>query len=508
VWRVEGERVRPLAGEYGAWWPPLDGEEAHAVTTPDGSAWLAPIPDCPGCWVQLGPDDLDEAVRPARARAAGIVLSEVMRGEREAGQVAAELATRYEEIDLLYTIADILGHTVRLEEAAQTIAREVADVVGARRASIMVHDEAIGALRMVAGRGLERYDTGPVPIDDPDSISARVFRERRMLSFDASMPGPHPGAGPGRGYKGSSFLSLPIIYQAPGGDPRPIGVINLTDRIGTDAFTAGHKKLLAAIANQVGAAIENARLVEGERRRVRLDTELVLAHGLQSALMQPQAALVRGAEFGAQTRSAETVGGDFYKFVRLRDVIGVLVGDVSSHGITAAMLMAHVIAAAGIVAAEIREPERVLARLAEVLGDELTRAEMHVSLFYGVINARLGTLRYANAGHPQAFLMHAGGEADRLAATAPPLGLGDGARIGGARLPWHLGADLLCLFSDGFSETANAAGERYGEERLLSVVREHLTRPATAIVEATFADVERFAPGPAADDRTLVVVRR
>ena len=500
--------MRRLSGEHEAWWPPLAGSVGHAVTTPEGVAWVEPVPEFGGFWVQLGPDDADGATRPARARAAASVLSEVLRGEREAAQVAGELATRYEEIDLLYTIADILGRTVRLEEAAQTITREVADVVGARRASIMVYDEQANALRMVAGRGLERFHTDPVPIDDHDSIAARVFRNREMLAFDASSPGKHPGHGPGRGYKGASFMALPIIYQAPGGEPRPVGVINLTDRIGSDTFTAGHKKLLAAIANQIGAAIENARLVERERRRVRLDTELVLARDLQAALMQPHVGLMEGADFGARTQSAEEVGGDFYKLIDLREAMGVLIGDVSSHGLTAAMLMAHVIAAAGIVAHGTREPERALRKLLDVIGGELQRAEMHVAVFYAVINPRRKTLRYANAGHPQAFLVRgADGEATRLAATAPPLGLGDSS-IAGATVPWQPGEDLLCLFSDGFSETEGASRERYGEDRLLRLVKRNLKASAAEIVDAAFEDVESFAPGAAADDRTLVLVRR
>lgn len=478
------------------------------MDTPDGPAWLEPLPGLHGHWVQLGPDGSDAESRPGRARAAAIVMAEVLRADREAGQVAAELATRYEEIDLLYTIADILGHTVKLEEAAQTIAREVADVVGARRASILVFDDTIGALRMVAGRGLERFHTEPIRIDDQNSIAARVFREGQMLAFDSSSPGPHPGSGPERGYKGTSFLSLPIIYQPPGGDARPIGVINLTDRVGSDAFTAGHKKLLTAIANQVGAAIENARLVESERRRVRLDTELQLARGIQAAILQPQTAHVRGVDVGARTKSADEVGGDFYKLIGMRDAVGVLVGDVSSHGLAAALLMTHVVAAAGIIAQSAREPERALRRLFDVIGDELARTEMHVSIFYGIIDPRRGTLRYANAGHPQAFLVSGDKDPLRLLATAPPLGLGDLKQLKGEKLPWQAGRDLLCVFSDGFSETAGATGERYGEERVLSVVRRHAEMTAPQIVDAVFTDVEAFATGPADDDRTMVLVRR
>src|SRR2546427_5573592 len=96
----------------------------------------------------------------------------------------------------------------------------------------------------------------------PCSVAARVFREGRIVSYDPTDPtAPNPGCPVGRQYKGKAFLSVPVLYGAPGQKSRPIGVINLTDRVGEDAFTAGDRKLVAAIANQIGAAIENARLV-------------------------------------------------------------------------------------------------------------------------------------------------------------------------------------------------------------------------------------------------------
>jgi sigma-B regulation protein RsbU (phosphoserine phosphatase) len=348
-------------------------------------------------------------------------------------------------------------------------------------------------------------------VNDPDSIAAHVFREQAMLVFDDTVPGPRRGVGgQERDYKGGSFVSLPITYAPPGGALRRVGVINLTDRIGADAFTASHKRLLAAVASEVGAAIENARLVESERHRVRMDTELALAHELQAALMQPASALAEVGDIGARTQSADAVGGDFYRVVSLRSgALGVMFGDVSSHGLTAAMIMAHAIAAAGFVAQTSSSAEHALERLLEVIGDELRRTEMHVALFYGIVDGRHGVLRYANAGHPQAFLLRAGGrEVQRLEATAPPLGLGIGRRVGGASVAWRKGEDILCLFTDGISETANAAGERFGEARLLAAVGREAARPAREIVDAVFRDLERFGgAGAGADDRTLVVLR-
>jgi sigma-B regulation protein RsbU (phosphoserine phosphatase) len=448
----------------------------------------------------------------AAATAAAALLGELLHLEREATLIAGELSTRYEEIDLLYTISDILGRTVALDEAAKRIAREVSDVVGARRASIMVHDEGAQVLRVVGGRGLELYQVTPVRVDDPVSIAARVFRNQAPLGADATSPGVYPGVGGAeRGYRGMSFLTVPITYAPPGGEPRPVGVINLTDRIGEDSFTAGHRKLIAAIANQVGAAIENARLVEVERQRARQNAELALAHDLQLALLPSPGILAKRGDVAARAETAESLGGDFFDLISLRrDAVGVTIGDVAGHGVAAALLMAHVVSALGILAQSSATPQETMERLLEAIGDELRRAETHLSLFYGVVDRRRGMLQYANAGHPHAFVLPAeGGAAVRLSATAPPLGLGTDIRIGGAEVPWRHRRDVLCLFTDGLSESRNAAGIPYGEERLLAVVRRHQHgMRAERIVAAVFEDIESFGAASVHDDRTLLILRR
>lgn len=498
-----------LSGEHGAWWPELDGEDGHSIVARGGEAWLEPIPRVPGTWVQLGPDQSSAATRPQRARAAAAIVAETFASEREAAQVAGELSARYEEINLLYSISETLGRTVQLEEAARIIVKEVSDVVGARRASIMAYDPDADVLRVVAGRGLEVAQLAPVPADDECSVAAKVFRECEAISYDPRDPTPNPGCSDGRTYRTESFLSVPILYVRASGPPRPVGVINLTDRLGEDAFSAGDKKLVMAIAYQVGAAIENARLVQEERKRERLSTELELAHHLQLALLPGPSLLAAVGDVGARCQAAESVGGDFYKLIPLGGrKVGVLIGDVSSHGIGAALLMASAISAATVVAQSAPTPQEALHRLLAVMGDDLVRTEMYISLFYAVVDSEQGVLRYANAGHPYAFLLPGGeGEPHRLGATAPPFGLAPGGVIGGAETPWERHKDLLCLFTDGFTESRGSTGRNYGERRLLETVRRHAARPAREIVDAVFRDVAEFSSHSAEDDRTLVLLR-
>ena len=116
------------------------------------------------------------------------LVGALLEAERQRAFLSEELTSRYEEIDLLYAISEILGQTVRLEEATQTIVREVSTVVGARRASIMVFDESAGVLRTVAARGFGADGLTPVSVDDECSIAARVYRERRVVAYDPSQP--------------------------------------------------------------------------------------------------------------------------------------------------------------------------------------------------------------------------------------------------------------------------------------------------------------------------------
>ncbi len=470
----------------------------------DGPARFQPIPTVADTWLEVqGAGNGQGAAQLAE------VVGAVMEAEEETGQVAAELSGRYEEIDLIYTISEILGHTIRLDEAASRILREVSAVVRARRATLLVHDPRAHVLRLVAARGVELEKMDPIEVDDPKSITARVFREMRIISYDpndqrAQKP-PNPVE---RQYRGLAFLSVPVVYASPGRVPTPIGVINLTDRTGEDAFTAGDRKLVAAIANQIGAAIENARLVERDLSQQRVRRELELAHDLQLKLLPSPAVVASKGDVAARCRPAESVGGDFYNLLSLRDErIGVMIGDVSSHGFGAALIMALAMAASGIHAETAESPHEAVRRLETSLAEELEETEMFLTLCYAVADPAKGRLMYANAGHPHAFLVSTEtGAITRLEATRPPLGLGDGGKE--RELPFERGKAILCLFTDGLADARGPAGDRFGEQRVLGHVVNLRTRPARHILEAVFTDIAAYTGGaPANDDRTLVLLK-
>lgn len=504
LWRFDGRGLRLAAGRDPGWSPSLpDG--AGPATTPGGTVWLEPVGEIEGFWIEVEGEPEHARVGASRALPA---LAAILDSERHRGYLAEELSSRYEEIDLLYAISEILGQTVRLEEATQTIVREVSTVVGARRASIMVYDETAGVLRTVAARGFGVEGLAPVSLDDQHSIAARVYREQRVIAHDPPLPGLATEEDEeGRGYRGQAFLSVPICYGATDAPVRCIGVINLTDRLGGDRFTVTDRKLVAAVANQIGAAVENARLVERDMKQQRMSQELQLAHDLQLKLLPSPSVLAGDAVVAARCIPADSVGGDFYTFTRLgRGRVGVMLGDVSSHGFSAALVMALVMSAAGIHAAAALTPDETLAALQESLTTELATTEMYFSVFYGLLDPLTRRLSYANAGHPYAFRVPRTGDPERLETTAPPLGLGTAGAIRRLQLPWGFGTDLLVLWTDGLADARNEAGEPFGEARLLARVCALRSEPPEAIVEGVLAEAEAFGSRPT-DDRTILVMR-
>ena len=458
-----------------------------------GGGWLRPLGAGQDLWLETPAGREGDAMHA--------LLGLFLRADRQSVDLSVELATRYEEIDLLYTLNDILGQALRLEDAAGTIIRAVSDVVGAARASLAVVDEGARLLRIVAVQGFDGGSTGPIQLDDAESVAARAVREGQPQVGDGAATGSR-----GRGYRGGAYLSVPIVYRAPGGSSRCVGVINLTDRVRDGRFTPTEQKLVTAAANQIGAAIELSRLVARQREQQRLQNELELAHDLQRSLLPAPEVLRGDAEVAVRCVPAERVGGDFYYFHRLGlGLVGVMVGDVSSHGISAAIVMAGVMAAAGIHAVGGDTPDLTLTALGGSLASRMSSSENYLTVFYGILDPIHRRLTWANAGHPHAFRMPAEGEPERLEATAPPLGLSVAA-IGQRSIPWVSGKDLLCLWTDGMVDATNPSGDRFGEARLLAALSARRAWTPELIVAEVMADVDAFSASPA-DDRTLLVLR-
>jgi len=442
-----------------------------------------------------------EAVSAALTAALELAFS----ANREIQFFTSELSERFEEINLLYSISETLGSTLDFANGARKIVSEVRDVLGAKRGSLWVYRGEDDALHLVAEVGDDGRIT-PISTQDPDAITSMVFREGRAIIASRRATSSERRAGNAE----DSFLSVPIRYSPGTGQSRTVGVVNLIGRQDGSRFSSSNQKLLAAIASQVGAAIENNRLVRESVSKERMAREMELAHDLQMKLL-PDASKFAAAEAAARVVPTELVGGDLFQLFELPGGrVGVMLGDVSLHGFPSALIMTLTMSAAGIYAREADSPAAVLRKLDNALGDELASTDMYLTLFYGVIDPAAGALAYSNAGHPHAFALRADGSAERLAATDPPMGFAGPESYHEVRVDWHSPDDLLLLFTDGLPDSLRRDTDARGAEDLVvqTAVR-HRSRSAADIVEALFdLSAEHEQGAPLGDDRTALVVRR
>jgi phosphoserine phosphatase RsbU/P len=469
---------------------------------PHGQRLVAVIPGPRRAWLTVGPCAASTHTLEGYLKFLLPVVGQYLQASMEVEHAANELAERYEEINLLYTISEILGRTVTLEEAAATILTEISETVGARRASILVHDRVTDTLQVVAALGVSPLEAPPIAADDQCSVSARVFRTQHPQIVEAD----EMRCAAEESYRRGAMLSVPIMWTTPEGG-EPLGVVNLSDRRAGQPFTAGDQKLVAAIATQIGTAIQNARLVRASLNQQRLVSEMQLAHDLQMRLLPDPGVVAPHATVAARVVPADSVGGDLYNLFRLPERrTGIMIGDVSGHGYRAALIMALAMSASAIHAQTTADPGETLNALLASLRDELATTEMFISTFYAVVDPARSMLRYANTGHPHAFVIGASGGVERLPALDPPLGMVEGSPNTGSR-PWNPD-DLLLLFTDGISEARNRQDDRLGESAVLDIVLRHRAAPPAQILEAVFEALnQHIGDTPRRDDLTLVLVR-
>ncbi|MEP6779041.1 MAG: GAF domain-containing SpoIIE family protein phosphatase [Gemmatimonadaceae bacterium] len=432
----------------------------------------------------------------------------VKRIARERDGATRELAERYEEISLLYTIGELLGSSTSVEAVAGTLLRELAITVGAPRAAFLIFDAERAALEPIATLGIVGSKYPAIATADATHIGARAYQIAGAIvdiGREAQVSEPILAA------SGGSVLAAAITRANAGDDTDtgPLGVVILGGRADDTPFSAGDRKLVTAVASQVGTALHNTRLVRASVEREQFARELRLAHDLQLKLLPDARVVGPEARAAARVIPAESVGGDFYLFSRLdARRTGVMIGDVSGHGYQAALVMALALSAAAIHVQAAADPAATLEAVRRSIADELQSTDMSLSLCYAIIDTVAQELRYANAGHPHAFRLGVDGNAVRLSAMSPPLGLGDAPVRGGA-LQWRKG-DRVLMFTDGLVDARDPLDNRVGETLILNAAK---TVPASAgpgpLVNHLFECVEQHAQGiPPRDDLAALVVDR
>ncbi|NBV82899.1 HAMP domain-containing protein, partial [bacterium] len=255
--------------------------------------------------------------------------------------------------------------------------------------------------------------------------------------------------------------------------------------------------------NQALAAyIQNLQVTIAEKKAI--ESELSIAREIQlNMLPKLETQHPSGSLIQAYMAPATAVGGDFYDAITIGDYLILSVGDVSGHGVPAALNMAICITLIRSIAAQTQDPSQIVHRVNNALCQHNDTA-MFITLFLGVIHLKTGRLNYCLAGHPAPYILSSGTLTALAMTQGIPLGIESDFQFNSSGITLQP-QDHLIGFSDGIIEATNPQKELYGEGRLETTLTQHSALDPKSLCKTVIADVSKFSNGsPQADDITLL----
>jgi sigma-B regulation protein RsbU (phosphoserine phosphatase) len=247
------------------------------------------------------------------------------------------------------------------------------------------------------------------------------------------------------------------------------------------------------------------RALDNAERLVALDKELGIARRIQSSILPSAMPEVAGLAVAARYHPMTAVAGDFYDFLELgKGRLGILVADVSGHGVPAALIASMVKVAIAAQKAQGDRPAAVLAGMHETLSGRL--GGQYVTAAYLFLDRESGVMRYGGAGHPPLLHWRAGEPTARaLEENGLPLGLMDVAHYQTLEQPLRVG-DRFLLYTDGLVEATNPAGEFFGLEGVTAAVAAGPGVSTDEVADRIVGKTLAWSNGTAADDLTVLLV--
>lgn len=251
-------------------------------------------------------------------------------------------------------------------------------------------------------------------------------------------------------------------------------------------------------------------MINGLRHRIQLLTALKLAEEVQQNLLPQKPPSLVGLDVAGTSKYCDETGGDYYDYLAFSEgTLGVVVADVSEHGVGAALLMTTARALIRQRAAMAGDIARIVTDVNQELNKDVKETGRFMTMFFLKIDVSSKTLHWVRAGHDPAIVYDPGEDTfDELAGEGMALGVDRKIDFHEfSRQGWTAGS-VIVLGTDGIREALNMEGEMFGLDRLRQAIRRNVTKSADAMLKAIFDELSAFRrKAPQQDDMTLVVVK-
>ncbi len=299
----------------------------------------------------------------------------------------------------------------------------------------------------------------------------------------------------------SSLVVVPLVSHT-----GPLGILYVTKDT-EFGFFKDDVDVISAFADHATIAIENARLINKSIERERLLREMLLAQEMQRKLLPQSLPQFPSLDMDAVSIPAFEVGGDYYDFLQLSPhQLGVVVGDVSGKGVSAAFYMSEVKGIFQALGRLYPSPREFMIKANEALASSIDKHSF-ISLIYAVVDVTSGTLTLSRAGHCP-MLHISNGSATYIRPSGMGLGLSKDSTFADSMEEHKITlreGDVCVFYTDGVTE-ARRGDDEFGYERLQEIVSASSTKSAAALKDDILGTVRSHVDQQANDDDLTIVV--
>lgn len=313
-----------------------------------------------------------------------------------------------------------------------------------------------------------------------------------------------------------SFAHIPISREG----EQAIGVLSVFSKSIAGLFTEEFITLLSSLCGQLAQAITiveemNAKNLERDQKETaqlknaRVIRDMEIAQQIQLSLLPDRAPVLPGVDLAGRCSPAAHVGGDYYDyFIRGENTVDVMIADVSGHSVGAALIMSEVRTLLRAQVNTANSSGAILNLLNSQLYDDLTRAELFITMFYAKYNSVSRLLSYSNAGHNHPIIHRQNVKACiELDADGLIIGVKTSV-IFEERNVLLVSGDVLLFYTDGLTEAYDTSGEMFGVERVCTHLGTVAHLSAREIIDSIYDEVFRFTgSNTLQDDISLVVLK-
>jgi len=411
---------------------------------------------------------------------------------REAKQEAMER-------QLLYEVGKKLSSTLNIDEVLKLILDSLRKVVGFDGGAVFLIDEVKNEVSTVYSEGYEKANEEYLRLKIGQGLVGWVAKTgEAVIVPDVTKDERYVKARP----ETKSEIVAPIKI-----DGRLIGVLNLESNKEV-VYDRKSLLLITVFASQAAISIERAILHKKMLESQRLDEQLTIARQIQVTFLPKAKPSLPGYDIAGVNIPSGEVGGDYFDFIRIIDHhTGIAIADVAGKGIPASLIMASFRAS---LIAEIRNNYaiRVICRKVNSLIYESVERGNYVTAVYGVLDSKNDIFTFSNCGHNRPMLLRRDDRVEFLSEGG--LALGIVAQTEYEERPLFLqSGDLILFFTDGVTEARSAAGEEFGQERLIGIMREFREKTSEEIIQKVYDEVKNFSSeSHIFDDLTMIVLKK